>query len=148
MRYVVQLVLITAVLSLSSVASAEDSISAQQSLHSTYVGERGGYAINRIEIPSSSTTIETLSSDSGATLLIVSNKATGRSQSFVLPQPTSARSGDFTTQALGEIELIPIILRSDGSGVYEVRRNDDFIGFMTVSSAGVWNFIPVNTQPK
>lgn len=148
MRYVTRLVWITAVLVVSSVASATESTNAQQSLHSTYVGERGGYVINRIEIPRSSTTIETLSNAAGATLLVVSNKASGRSQSFVLPQVASARDGTATTQALGEIELIPIIQRSDGSGVYEVRRDGDFIGFMTVSSAGVWNFIPVNTQPK
>lgn len=148
MQRVFRLAWITAVLALSSVASAAESIDAPQPLHSTYVGERGGYAISRIEIPRSSTIIETLSNAAGATLLVVSDKANGRSQSFVLPQVASPRGGTITTQALGKIELIPIIQRSDGSGVHEVRQNGDFIGFMTVSSAGVWNFIPVNTQPK
>src|SRR3546814_13095437 len=105
MQHVFRLACITAVFALSSVASATESINAQQSLHSTYVGERDGYAINRIEIPRSNTTIETLSNAAGATLLVVSNKSNGRSQSFVLPQAASSRDGTATTQALGENEL-------------------------------------------
>lgn len=148
MRHHVRLVWIGALLSLASLASAAETLRAQESLHSTYVGERGGYAIHRIEVPQSKIVIETLSNDSGETLLTVSNKATGQSQAFSIPKRAATGEEEISAQTTGSVELNPIIIRSDGSGVFEVRLDGEFIGFMTVSSSGVWNFIPVQTQPK
>lgn len=117
-------------------------------LRSTYLGERGGFTVRSIDVPRAHATIELLEGESGVALLVVSSKATGKTQSFVLPEAPQSRSGTITTQVAGDIELEPLIERSDGSGVYAARRNGEFIGFMTVSASGVWNFIRVDTQPK
>jgi hypothetical protein len=128
-------------------SASAGSISAP-TLHSTYMGERNGFSIHSIDAPKSNATIETFTGDSGVTLLVVSNKVTGRSQAFVLPEGNASRGGTITTQVAGDVELEPLVIRSDGSGVYAVRKEGELIGFMTVSASGVWQFIAVDTNPK
>lgn len=109
-------------------------------LHSTYIGTQGGFAVHRIEMPQPNFTVELLQSDGGDRVLLVTNLGSGESQTFVLPERARHPRNDDSVSIQTEVTVEPILVRSDGSGFYAVFVDGELVGFLTISSDGTFTF--------
>jgi hypothetical protein len=139
------LALLFAVALAGSVAAKERG--EEGSLHSSYVGQSGDFAIHRLEMTDFSVTLDLLLRESGERFLVVTNQTTGDIESFVLPKGRVRDRGTSEPTTQGT-RTEPIIVRADRSGAWTVWADGILIGVLTISSNGETQFTPVSTGEK